>query len=469
VALFAETGGKNATIITGSSDRELAIKHLADSFRNDGQKCSVTSLVLVTPDVYGDKVFWAQLKDAVASLPVGSAWDPASVITPLVRAPGDELRRGLTVLEPGEEWVLEPRRVDGRDDFWTPGIKRGSRRGSFTHLTELFGPVMTVMRVRDLDDALAAIRETGYGLTLGIETLDDAEARHVVERAPVGVIYVRRSTVGAIAGRQSFGGWRDSRRGPGFHAGGINYVTNLMSFKENGEPPVGSVTPDELLASYAGLQADAAPSVSADAVVADALKLLAAAERLNVDPAWRRASIGIRSAAEQWVRHFSRDHRPSQDVRGEDNVHRYRPLGRVVIRLSGSASSQDGLIMLAAARLAGNDVEVSHASGSSVAVLMKKICPEISTLSGVHWTEEDATLASLRLVVSQEHVMLRYADPAQVEKPLLLAAAEHPRIFISSLPPLMTGRIELLRYVQEQTVSDTYHRYGGDLRAKDAH
>jgi RHH-type proline utilization regulon transcriptional repressor/proline dehydrogenase/delta 1-pyrroline-5-carboxylate dehydrogenase len=290
-----------------------------------------------------------------------------------------------------------------------------------------------------------------------------------VERAPVGVIYVRRSTVGAIVGRQSFGGWGDSRRGPGIHAGGINYVTNLMSFTESAEPPVRTVSPEELLVSYTGVFKGATDAtVVATVVGADAVGFLQMTARLLADPAWRRAGVGIRSAAEQWVDYFSREQRPAQDVRGEDNVHRYRPLGRVVVRLTGATAPTDALIMIAASRFAGNDVEVSHGSGSSVAALLKKTYPEMLTLSGVHWMEEDAALASLRLTASGEHVTVRYAASEQAEKELLDAAAQHPRLFVCRLPVLMTGRIELLRYLQEQTVSDTYHRYGGNLRPEDA-
>lgn len=446
IALFAETGGKNATIITGNADRELAVKHVADSFRNNGQKCSATSLVLATPDVYGDHAFWDQLTDAVRSLPVGPAWDPASVITPLFRAPGEELRRGLTTLEPGEEWVLKPERVDGREDFWTPGIKKGSRRGGFTHVTELFGPVITVMRVTDVDDALAAVHETGRGLTLGIESLDDDEVRRVTERAKVGVMYVRRSTVGAIANRQTFGGFADSRRGPGMHAGSINYVTDVMTFEEVSAPASRTVSAAELAA--AGTPADAATLLALAGIVAG------------------DAAAGIRSAAEQWVDFFAREHRPPQDVRGEDNIHRYRPVGRVAIRVTDADSTDSVLIRLAAARFAGNDVEASAAFGSPVVEALTRRCPKLFSMRDIHWYVETADEFAARVARGGIDVV-RYANPNAAEPPVLAAAASHPRTYVSRAAVLMTGRIELLRYVQEQTVSDTYHRYGGNLREKD--
>ena len=74
--LFAETGGKDATIVTAVSDRDLAIKHILHSaFSHSGQKCSATSLLLLQSEVYDDPSFRRSLCEAVQSLKVGSAWD----------------------------------------------------------------------------------------------------------------------------------------------------------------------------------------------------------------------------------------------------------------------------------------------------------------------------------------------------------------------------------------------------------
>ncbi|MEQ8837427.1 MAG: proline dehydrogenase family protein, partial [Lacipirellulaceae bacterium] len=73
--LYAETGGKNATIVTALADRDLAIKNVLHSaFSHGGQKCSATSLLLLEEEVYNDASFRETLCDAVESLKVGSAW-----------------------------------------------------------------------------------------------------------------------------------------------------------------------------------------------------------------------------------------------------------------------------------------------------------------------------------------------------------------------------------------------------------
>ncbi|HEV8544566.1 MAG TPA: bifunctional proline dehydrogenase/L-glutamate gamma-semialdehyde dehydrogenase, partial [Verrucomicrobiae bacterium] len=111
--LFAETGGKNATIVTALSDRELAVKHVVHSaFSHSGQKCSATSLLLLEAEVYDDEKFKRMLCDAVRSLAVGSAWELETRVGPLTRPPQGDLETGLKTLEPGESWALRPEPLD---------------------------------------------------------------------------------------------------------------------------------------------------------------------------------------------------------------------------------------------------------------------------------------------------------------------------------------------------------------------
>src|SRR5439155_26243782 len=107
---------------------------------------------------------------AAASLAMGSAWERTGRITPLARTPGASLRRALTVLDKGEEWLLEPRAAADNPRLWSPGIKLGVRPGSFFHRTECFGPVLGLMRAADLDEAIALASATPFGLTSGIQT-----------------------------------------------------------------------------------------------------------------------------------------------------------------------------------------------------------------------------------------------------------------------------------------------------------
>src|SRR5262249_54215354 len=148
------TSGKNAMIVTALADRDQAIRDLVRSaFGHNGQKCSAASLAICEAEVYDDPVFRRQLRDAAASLDVGTAWDAASRVTPLTQPPGEALTRALPRLDEGEQWLLEPRQRSGPAPLWSPGIKLGIRRGSFFHLTKCFGPVLGLMRAETLDEA----------------------------------------------------------------------------------------------------------------------------------------------------------------------------------------------------------------------------------------------------------------------------------------------------------------------------
>ncbi|MEJ2096831.1 MAG: bifunctional proline dehydrogenase/L-glutamate gamma-semialdehyde dehydrogenase, partial [Deltaproteobacteria bacterium] len=155
VFLAAETGGKNATIVTAMADRGQAIKNVIQSaFGNSGQKCSATSLMILEKEIYQDEHFKYQLVDAAASFKTGSSWQFRNRMGPLVKPPGEDLHRALTTLEPGETWALRPQQLNDNPCLWTPGIKYGVRPGSFTHMTELFGPLLAVMQAETLEEAV---------------------------------------------------------------------------------------------------------------------------------------------------------------------------------------------------------------------------------------------------------------------------------------------------------------------------
>ncbi|MEE9240903.1 MAG: bifunctional proline dehydrogenase/L-glutamate gamma-semialdehyde dehydrogenase, partial [bacterium] len=237
--LLGETGGKNATIVTSLSDREQAIKHVLHSaFSHSGQKCSATSLLILEDEVYEDPQFRKSLCDAVESMDVGSAWELHTTVGPLIRPPGGELEISLKELEPGESWAVMPHMREDNPNLYGPAVKWGVQPGGFTHMTELFGPVLGVMRAKNLEEAIGLVNQTGYGLTSGLESLDDREQRIWRESIEAGNLYINRVTTGAIVLRQPFGGMGKSAFGPGIKAGGPNYVAQLMDFETTKTPPV---------------------------------------------------------------------------------------------------------------------------------------------------------------------------------------------------------------------------------------
>lgn len=239
--LFAETSGKNAVVITPNADLDLAVKDLVDSaFGHTGQKCSAASLAICVGEVYESDRFRRQLRDAVESLAVGPPTDPSTVVGPLIGEVNPRLAKAFQ--EPGrdEDWLVAPEHVGG--DLWRPGVRIGVRPGTWFHHTECFGPVLGLIAVDDLDEAIRVQNASDFGLTGGIQSLDPAEVDHWLDHVEVGNAYVNRHITGAIVRRQPFGGWKRSNVGPGAKAGGPNYVAQLGTWRPVEEPGPGSAT-----------------------------------------------------------------------------------------------------------------------------------------------------------------------------------------------------------------------------------
>jgi RHH-type proline utilization regulon transcriptional repressor/proline dehydrogenase/delta 1-pyrroline-5-carboxylate dehydrogenase len=235
--VLAETSGKNSVVVSATADVDEAVRDLvASAFGHAGQKCSAASLGIVVASVYDRSPFLRQLEDAVRSLRVGPANDPATQVGPLTGPFTPALRRALTELSPGESWLVEPRCLDdpeGKEGrLWSPGVRLGVAPGSWAHMTEWFGPVLGLMRARDLKEALEWQNAVPYGLTAGLFSLDPVEHRRWAEAVEAGNAYINRTTTGAIVGRQPFGGWKRSSYGPTAKAGGLNYLVGLRRWRD---------------------------------------------------------------------------------------------------------------------------------------------------------------------------------------------------------------------------------------------
>ena len=314
--LFAETSGKNAIIITSLADRDQAVRDLVRSaFGHNGQKCSAASLAVCEAEVYDDVAFRRQLRDAAASLDVGSAWEPTSRITPLTQPPGAALRRALTVLDEGEEWLLEPRPDAANPHLWSPGIKLGVRKASFFHQTECFGPVLGLMRAESLDEAI------------------DARQRHPVrphQRDPDAGRSRDRALGGPHRGRQPL-------RQPPDHRGhrrppAVRRLEGLVGGArgQGGRPQLCAAA--RALAPVSRAAGDDEPLPEALAALLD--RCLAALPHADARTLVRASAARY---ARAWRRHFSREHDPSA-IRGERNAFRYRPCRRVIARGSTTAA-----------------------------------------------------------------------------------------------------------------------------------
>ncbi len=432
--LSAETGGKNATIATALADRDQAIKNVLHSaFSHAGQKCSATSLLLLEAEVYDDPEFQRALVEAAESLAVGSAWEVKTKIGPLIRPPSGDLETALLTLEAGESWALMPRKLDGNPGLWTPGIKWGVQPGSYTHGTEFFGPVLGVMRFEKLRDAIALVNQTGFGLTSGIESLDTRELDEWKAGIRAGNLYLNRGTTGAIVLRQPFGGMGKSCFGPGLKAGGPNYVAQFMEFREapNADTESAPLAHRELEALRVQIlhEPDAEP------------RLLAALE--SYDRWWRDA--------------FSREHDRFR-LLGQDNLRRYLPFRSIHVRVTREDTRFEIFARVAAVRVTGARVVVSHPPDLQIADLALLEKRTEAWAAGIEFIEE--TDEALAAAIREGQVeRIRTAGPGRVSEAVLRAATEHC-VHLASEPVLAEGRVELLWHLREQSLSHDYHRYG---------
>ncbi|MEZ4447460.1 MAG: aldehyde dehydrogenase family protein [Polyangiaceae bacterium] len=433
--LLAETGGKNATIITAMSDREQAIKHVLHSaFSHTGQKCSATSLLVLEGEVYDDPTFRETLIDAVKSLRVGSAWDMSTRLGPMIKPPDGDLERGLKELEKGESWAVLAKKRDDNPCLYSPAVKWDVSPGSYSHMTEFFGPVLSVIRADNLEHAIEITNQTGYGLTSGLESLDDREQELWKAGLRAGNLYINRVTTGAIVQRQPFGGMGKSAFGPGIKAGGPNYVAQLMRFTDHApkktDRKVDSPEVEQLRQAAKG----------SDVLGDDATRVLAAIDSYD---RWQRDELGV-----------AHDH---QRLVGQDNFRRYLPCRHMRVRVHADDTPFEIVARVAAARTAGCQVIVSRPPGLKSAVVDWLDEVTESWGAAIEFVEEDD--AALAEVIKRRMTdRVRYAGPRAPE--VVLRAVGETGIYVSRAPVLVEGRVELLWYIEEQSISHDYHRYG---------
>jgi len=225
--VVAEMGGKNCVIVDADADLDDAIPAIvASAFGYAGQKCSAASRVLVHEAIHD--VLVKRLAGAVEGLQVGAAEDFASDVPALIeRSARDRVRSYAQRAADQGELVTAARELPRGGWFCAPLVATGLPPDSALLRDEIFGPLLSVEPIRDVEQACERIDALPVALTGALFARNPRTVAQVVARSPVGNLYVNRSTTGAMVGRQPFGGNRLS--GTGTKAGGSDYLLHFVA------------------------------------------------------------------------------------------------------------------------------------------------------------------------------------------------------------------------------------------------
>ncbi|HEX5424314.1 MAG TPA: aldehyde dehydrogenase family protein [Candidatus Acidoferrales bacterium] len=212
-----EMGGKNPVVILRDADLQLAMESaLFGAFASTGQRCTATSRVIVEENVADE---WVEmLIKRAKSFAVGDGLDPAIDMGPMVDE--GQMNAVLGYIEIGKqeaELKCGGERLTGSqyDKGWfvAPTVFDHVRPESAIAQEEIFGPVLSVIRVKNFDEAVAAANSVRYGLTSSIYTADANKIFEFVERSEAGMVHVNSPTVGGEA-HVPFGGTKGTSIGP---------------------------------------------------------------------------------------------------------------------------------------------------------------------------------------------------------------------------------------------------------------
>jgi RHH-type proline utilization regulon transcriptional repressor/proline dehydrogenase/delta 1-pyrroline-5-carboxylate dehydrogenase len=224
--VVAEMGGKNPLVIDADADLDQAVPAAVYSaFGYAGQKCSAASRLIAVADVYDQTL--ERLVGATRVLRIGHPRHMGTQVGPLIDAEAHQRVQGHVASAPSQGTVVLARDdLPGEGFFVGPTIVTDVAPDAPLAREEIFGPVLSVLRAASFEDAVAIANDTDYALTAGVFSRSPAHIRYAAEELRGGNVYINRSTVGAVVGRQPFGGYGLS--GVGSKAGGPDYLLQFV-------------------------------------------------------------------------------------------------------------------------------------------------------------------------------------------------------------------------------------------------
>jgi RHH-type proline utilization regulon transcriptional repressor/proline dehydrogenase/delta 1-pyrroline-5-carboxylate dehydrogenase len=279
-------------------------------------------------------------------------------------------------------------------------VKWGVRPSSYTFRNELFAPLLSVVCIDSLEQGIEYANSSEYGLTAGLQSLNKAERELWKNKIEAGNLYINRGITGAIVRRQPFGGMKRSAFGGGIKAGGPNYVASFLRFKN-----------------------------------------ATAYDIKDVEANYRQA----------WNNVFSKEEDVSH-IYGEENTFRYLPLKSMALRIADGDALNDALLVMLAANQTKTKLTVRLSDKHHQLEVIKA---KVATFDGMKLRlESEEDFINTMSTYERIRTCSESLSDAVYQK-----AAELGLCIIDSAP-LAEGRIELLHYLKEQSISFEYHRYG---------
>jgi RHH-type proline utilization regulon transcriptional repressor/proline dehydrogenase/delta 1-pyrroline-5-carboxylate dehydrogenase len=223
--VIAEMGGKNAIIVDESADLDRAVADVVHStFGYSGQKCSACSRAIVLAPIYD--TFVERLIEATKSLNIGAAEHPSTQIGPVIdRAAQTRIQEFIAQGKTEATLAIEIPAPEG-GYFVNPTIFTDVPPTATIAQREIFGPVLSVIRADNFDEAIAIANNTDYALTGGLHSRTPSHIDRAYQEFEVGNLYINRGITGAIVSRQPFGGFK--LFGVGSKAGGADYLLQFL-------------------------------------------------------------------------------------------------------------------------------------------------------------------------------------------------------------------------------------------------
>ncbi|PYU89846.1 MAG: L-glutamate gamma-semialdehyde dehydrogenase [Acidobacteria bacterium] len=231
--VIAEMGGKDFIIVDDDAHIEAAASGVvASAFGYQGQKCSACSRAIVHEKIY--PAFIERLVHKTREIRVGPTTDPANFMGPVINE--SAFSKILNYIEIGKQegkLIQGGHPLPGEGFFIPPTIVADVDPKARIAQEEIFGPVLTVIRARDLDDAIRISNDSEYGLTGAIYCRDSRHISRAKEECHVGNLYINRKCTGALVGVHPFGGFNMS--GTDSKAGGRDYLLLFTQAKSISE------------------------------------------------------------------------------------------------------------------------------------------------------------------------------------------------------------------------------------------